>query len=262
MDTIDKTLRALVRLGWRSPETRLAIMLLFAAWLGQLMETPAWEAVRASRPELTTHDLRETAGQGVTLALLGGFRSLAADFAFLKAYVAWEDRDLPTVQAMLRLTTLLDPQKPFFWKVGAEMLALDVPSWRFAAWQRRHQRPPPAPVQEAIRREQLAAAERFIKRAPAELRGSFAFQYDLVRWHFVSLRQPRETLARLEPIMGHPDATPGARRWYTELLWDSGQHDRAVAYLRAWLAESAAAGDPDPMDGYLRDLLRYFEEQR
>ncbi|MGF1450732.1 MAG: hypothetical protein ACFB21_01490 [Opitutales bacterium] len=255
--------RLAVLAGWLSRHPLVAglLGLVVLAWVSRPLENAGWSEVQAARPELAIGELRASAGQGVSLALIGGFRSLAADFAFLSAYLAWEDRQLAEMRAKLELTTLLDPMSAYFWKAGGEMIALDVPGWRIDAWQRRHGTLPPDSVQRAIRREQFAAAQRFLDNAPEPIRESFAMGYDLARWHYSSLRDQAAALDMLESVIAQPEATPGARRWYAELLWDTGRRTEAIAYLRAWLAAEAAVGNPLPMDGYLRDLLVFFEAE-
>src|SRR3954466_4552803 len=59
--------------------------------------TPAWAAMRAKQPALQLNSSIAAAGQGVTLALLGGFRALVGDGAWIRMYALWERRDLAAV---------------------------------------------------------------------------------------------------------------------------------------------------------------------
>jgi hypothetical protein len=76
------------------------------------------------------------AAQGVSFAVLGGFRAIAADLAWLKTYIAWEQRDAHATESLIHLATALDGRALSFWLNGARMMAYDVPVWRItdASW--------------------------------------------------------------------------------------------------------------------------------
>ncbi len=239
----------------------VAGLLLVMGLAGRGAESAAWDALRAQRPDLGTAELRATAGQGVALALLGGFRTLAADLTLLQAYGAYRQRNLVATETALYLATTLDPRPRFFWKAGAEMIALDFPRQRFREWEARHGQPPSEAERLAIRQEQLAAADAFAERAPASLRESFEWQFDRARWHVASLNDRSGALAKLTGALKLPEprhpSYPAARRWYVELLWGEGQQAEALRYLRAWLREP----EVDTLDGYLPDLLDHLERE-
>jgi tetratricopeptide (TPR) repeat protein len=94
---------------------------------------PAWHATRARQPALRLEAAGEAAGQGVTLALLGGFRGLVADMMWLRVQTLWERRDLAGTEALARLVPALDPRPLFFWLNGARMIAHDAAAWRIEA---------------------------------------------------------------------------------------------------------------------------------
>lgn len=97
------------------------------------IEAPVWAAIRAEQPALRLGAMGAAAGQGVTLGVLGGFRAIVADLAWIRVYVIWEKRDLPATDTMLRLVTALDPRPLYFWLNGARIVAHDMTSWRIAA---------------------------------------------------------------------------------------------------------------------------------
>ena len=76
------------------------------------------------------------AAQGVSLAVLGGFRAIAADLAWLKTYMAWEQRDAPATESLIHLATALDGRALSFWLNGARMMAYDIPVWRITEAER------------------------------------------------------------------------------------------------------------------------------
>lgn len=98
-------------------------------------------------------------------AVLGGFRTLAADLVWISLQDAWERRDSRASESLVRTATRLDPETTFFWRNGARLIAFDVPLWRIAeggGW-----RQMPAGRQEQIRREQAGRALRLLDEAIA-----------------------------------------------------------------------------------------------
>jgi hypothetical protein len=94
---------------------------------------PVWTAARARQPALRLDSSMAAAGQGVTLALLGGFRALVADAVWIRMYVLWERHDLPGTQSLIQLVTAIDPRPLYFWLNGARILAHDFSAWRIQA---------------------------------------------------------------------------------------------------------------------------------
>ncbi len=97
------------------------------------VEAPLWAALQAERPALRAAAMEAAAGQGMALGVLGGFRAIAADFAWIRVYVIWEKHDLPGTETLLRLVTTLDPRPLYFWLNGARIIAYDMTAWRIAA---------------------------------------------------------------------------------------------------------------------------------
>src|SRR5687768_2320668 len=113
-----------------------AIMVAGLASAGAALDrviAPAWSAARARQPALRLNPSMAAAGQGVTLALLGGFRALVADALWIRMYVLWERRDLPGTQTLIQLVTAVDPRPAYFWINGARILANDLAAWRIEA---------------------------------------------------------------------------------------------------------------------------------
>lgn len=131
---------------------------------------PAWTAARARQPAFQLDASLAAAGQGVTLALLGGFRALVGDAAWIRMYALWERRDLAAVETLVRLVTTIDPRPVYFWVNGARIVAYDLAAWRIAGAGGAEIA---AEAEERIRREQgwlalrhLDAAARLHPRSP------------------------------------------------------------------------------------------------
>jgi hypothetical protein len=116
---------------WRKGRAALmiAVSLLAAGVVAEPLQTAAWAPVRASLPEFQPQDLGDNLGQGTLLGMFGGFRTILADFVWLRGYVYWEQRDLPNAVTMINLATTLEPRTTLFWETGAEIIAYDLPSW-------------------------------------------------------------------------------------------------------------------------------------
>jgi len=63
-------------------------------------------------------------------ALMGGYRTFAADCLWLETNLAWETRDALAVRKLIDFTVSADPHTPYFWLNGARVLAYDFPAWR------------------------------------------------------------------------------------------------------------------------------------
>jgi len=70
-----------------------------------------------------TPDTRDLLGQELSLALLGGFRGLAATMTWISLTGAWEDKEWTRVRALADLSTTLQPKMLTFWEQGAWHLA-------------------------------------------------------------------------------------------------------------------------------------------
>ena len=63
-------------------------------------------------------------------ALVGGYRTIAADCLWLETNLAWEIRNEARVRRLIDFTVKSDPHSPYFWLNGARILAYDFPAWR------------------------------------------------------------------------------------------------------------------------------------
>ncbi len=109
----------------------------FAPWLlvgvliliaGALAES-SWRRIRPSIPEIGRKELEPTLGQGVLLGVLGGLRTVVADFAWIRSYVFWERRDRPGCEAFMRTACTLDPHARYFWENAGLRIGLDMAHW-------------------------------------------------------------------------------------------------------------------------------------
>lgn len=108
----------------------VALVLLAGAGIASSpLEKPAWSRVKATMPEITAESLSETAGTGLVLGTIGGFRTVLADISWLRAYHFWGKRELQNCESLMALARTLDPQNYFFWENSINYVAFDFPSW-------------------------------------------------------------------------------------------------------------------------------------
>jgi tetratricopeptide (TPR) repeat protein len=71
-----------------------------------------------------TRQLRDQLGQGLTIGVLSGMRSVVADFIFvINMTLAWEKEEWFKMATDISLATALQPRAPTFWDIGGWQLA-------------------------------------------------------------------------------------------------------------------------------------------
>ncbi len=199
------------------------------AALDATLARPVWSAMQARQPALRLESSTAGLGQGVTLALLGGFRALVADVTWLRMYVLWERRDLPGSEALLRLVGTLDPRPLEFWLNGARILAYDFPAWRIESaggYDR-----VPIDVQGRIEREQAWLALRHLDAAMQFHPESAELWIERGSLQLNRLREVDAAAESFRRAWEQPRAPYYAARLYAELLRRMGRKAEALAFL-------------------------------
>lgn len=206
-----------------------AVLLVSGAALGR-MAAPVWAEAQARQPALRLDSRMAAAGQGVTLALLGGFRALVADAVWLRMYALWEKQDLPATETMIRLVTTIDPRPVYFWLNGARIVAYDLVAWRIllaGGYER-----VPEDVQERIAREQALQGVRLLEAA----RVFHPRNADLwIEQANIELNKLRDVAAAAESYRrawAEPEAPYFTARLRGELLRRMGRKTEALAWLK------------------------------
>ena len=74
-----------------------------------------------------TRKLRDQLGQGLTIGVLSGMRSVVADFIFvINVTIAWENEEWFHMAEYVNLCTTLQPRAPVFWDIGGWHLAYNA----------------------------------------------------------------------------------------------------------------------------------------
>ena len=113
-------------LSWRLRRAVL-VALLLGLWAPAKI---AWEIRIAQEQDLLryhgapmTRQLRDELGQGLTIGVLSGMRSVVADLIWLEVTVAWENQEWFRMGGYINLCTALQPRAPVFWDMGGWQLA-------------------------------------------------------------------------------------------------------------------------------------------
>lgn len=231
--------------------------LLGAGMITSPLQDQVWGEVKTFQPELNLVDVEDALGQGMVLGLLGGFRTLLADFVFLRVNHHWEKRDRPNTEALIALTTAIDPRPMFFWLNGARMVAYDIPVWRVrerGGWDDL-----PEAVKDRIFAEQAERGLAMMDRAAKFHPDDYRVPLEKAQIYNNKLKD-YESAARLyREAAEMPDAPYFTARIHAELLRDLGRPGEAYDYLRELYPtlptmQENPAGGRDVVLERLRDL--------
>lgn len=225
--------------------------------LGRLAE-PVWNTLRVRQPVLAIDAAGMAAGQGVTLALLGGFRALVADLIWIRMYALWERRDLAGTDTLLRVVPAIDPRPLYFWLNGARIIAHDFAAWRIEAAGGHDVAP--ETLQQRITREQ---ARRGLERLELALQhhpqsAELWIERGNIHLHrLADLPAAAESYRRAWEVPGGPYY---AARLHAEVLRRSGRLPEALAWL-ARLHPTLPPEDEAAAADVVLDRIRGLEAQ-
>lgn len=234
----------------------VALLILWAA-----IKTP-WEYQLDARQTLLIHgmrpqisaEMRDQLGQGLTLAALGGFRSLAAVIVWLSLYEAWTLREWPRVRTNIDLAVLLQPRDPFYWDNGAWHLA-----WNASI--DAANRPDRAPLERMVESRRWIDAgrdllERGIRANPEKsvLRQRLGDLY----WH--RLEDYDQAALHYREAIALPRAPEYLERFVGYALQRAGRPQEAYDYFRN-LWKKRRPGDPPARWERVERELRKLEEE-
>ena len=107
--------------------------LIFAAAFAAagFLTRPILEEASSPTPKSQSQEtLKAAIGAGTIFEVLGGYASIAADFAWIKGYIDWTKKDISSCTASMELAVALDPQMKQFWRDAAAIIAFDYPYWQ------------------------------------------------------------------------------------------------------------------------------------
>ena len=208
------------------------------------------------RPNIeTSADLPDSSASSLgavsLFAALGGYRSILADFVWIKAYVEWEKSDAYNCMRSIELACAIDPNTDIFKIQGTRMIAYDMPHWFLRALPKNRR---DDSALNSFRRKQsifaLALLDKGLARSPDNLdlliaKGQVLISVDKFAEAEAVFEKAKNLTDRFYP-----------RRLYAALAAKNGRKDAARREILKMLSEAA----PDnPVRHQLLDLLKTFE---
>ncbi|PWM28724.1 MAG: hypothetical protein DBX55_08815 [Verrucomicrobia bacterium] len=233
-----------------------AAAVLFA--LAGVATSPLSEFVRGRFHSEGAAGIGEMRAGAPLFALLGGYRSLIADFVWIKAYIDWERKNYIDCLAALELATSLDPETITFWTQGASIIAFDTPHWLIA----RSAEKIDAEMEKSIRRRQAKIALKFLDRGIAAFPDEARLWLTKGQIYIIALsdyKGAQDCYAKIVDIYGN-DAPVYILRIYAALLARNGHFGEAADALKRVLSQL----EPDsPIKATVeRDIKRAEELQK
>ena len=171
-----------------------------------------------------TH-LAGLAGHGGVLAVLGGMRAAVASGFWLRANVAWEQRNAAATAALIQLTVAADERPVYFWLNGARMLAYDLPEWQLTG-------PVPAALRRGVNAEHAQRAIIFLEKGRQWHGGDAVFPIEMGNIHLRRTGDLDAAAHYYRQAAVQPGAPYFAARIYAELLRKLGRSREALDWLR------------------------------
>lgn len=235
------------------------LVLLVAGVVLSPLQNRVWPQVKASQPELNLAQVEGALGQGVVIGILGGFRTLLADIVFLRANYFWERKDRAATEALINLTTSVDPRPMFFWQNGSRMVAYDIPVWR---------------VQEAggldkvsteqadrIYAEQADRGMAIMHRAAQFHPGDYRVPLEIAQIYSNKLKDDEKAAEYYLKAWEMPNAPYYTARIYAELLRRLDRKREAYDFLRKLYDQAMASGDPRANSQVILERIRDLEKE-
>jgi len=232
--------------------------LLFIGFLSRSLQMRVWEEVNAKQPQLQLKSLEGGLGQGITIGLLGGFRSLIADGLWLQTNHKWEKSDLPATQTLIKMVTVVDPRPTYFWINGSRMIAYDMPMWRIEAFGRFED--VPLSIRDRIIREHSLLAVEYLERALLHHPQSSILHFEIATLYQRKLKDMQKALEYYRLAALQIDAPFYMGRLYGEMLRQSGQPEKAYKWLIA-LHPSLPRDDIWALSDLVLEKIRELEGQ-
>lgn len=187
-------------------------------------------------------------GGGTLWGILGGYRSIISDFAWIKGYLDWEKKDLAGCVSAIEFATDVDPYMTTFWTQGASMIAFDTPHWLLEKLppERRNET-----ALEIYKKRQASVAFKLLDKGLAMFPDSSEL---LLQKGQIALGISDFKLAErcYAPLAEADDPPVYVRRIYASILAKNGNPQKAVGVLESVLSETEA---DSPIKKLLEDQI-------
>lgn len=188
-------------------------------------------------------------------AASGGWRAVAADVCWLRAYEAWRVQDEALTELLIRRTLSWDPRPQTFWVNGARMMAHDFPAWRTAG-----DPAAPAAVQAEWRRNGARAAIGLLEEGLRRRGPDAVLLCEIAGHHWHGLGDIAAAAAYYREAAALPGAPWHAGRLHAEALLRLGRRKEARDWLRTLLPQLPAV-DPAAQRAIVAERLAQLERE-
>lgn len=214
---------------------KLLLIWLGAALLVGLCVQPLLPGTSSARSDgESLASFGENLGKGITLAVLGGYRNVAANFVWLSMYGDWQYRRKAEVLKKMELAVTLNANALYFWVDGSRIIANDMPVWQVGEAAMESLFVEPSGIE--IRKQYGEQALRFLEDAPGELATQIPILLEKAVICWQRLADLDRALTYLEMAVARSDVPYYVCRVYAELLIKDGRKQKAYEYLKAHYA--------------------------
>lgn len=170
-------------------------------------------------------------GQGITLAVLGGYRNVAANLVWISMYGEWQYRREAVVLEKMELAVSLNSDSTYFWIDGSRIIANDMPVWQVGDDQMESLFNDPEGIE--VRKQYGEQALAFLNSAPEPVgsRIPILLEKGTICWQRLS--DLDRALGYFHAAVLNPEAPYFVSRVYAELLVKNGEKRRALEYLQS-----------------------------
>lgn len=219
---------------------------LFALWLGA-SAIVGWIAEPFARPAReaggdrfvsdreSLASIQSGLGQGLSIAALGGYRVIAANFVWISMYGDWQYRRAAPVLEKMSLAVALNPHSEYFWVDGSRIIANDMPVWEVG--DNKMGSLFETETGEAVRHAYAERALRFLEDAPAELGASVPLLVEKGSICWRRLGDLERAIGFFAQAVARENVPYYVCRVYAELLYRNGQARDAYEYLASHYAD-------------------------
>ncbi len=167
----------------------------------------------------------------MTLAALGGYRSIAANFVWLKMYDDWRFRRESDVLEKMELAVSLNPSVVYFWLDGARIIANDMPVWVVGDEEMDSLFDDSSEEGRSVRVEYAKQAIAFLDRAPESISSDYRIPLEKGIVYWKRLQDLDNAIVCFKEAADVEGSPYFVARVCAELLYRNDQKEDAYEYL-------------------------------
>ncbi len=236
---------------------RLFLIWLFSSLLVGILVDPLVDTKKTgSDSSESLASLSGGLGQGITLAALGGYRNVAANFVWISMYGDWRYQLKSDVLEKMNLAVSLNPDSLYFWIDGSRIIANDMPVWHVGVDHMGSLFETEDGI--AIRKDYGEKALAYLNQAPPRIARQIPFLVEKAAICWQRLEDLDRALVYFEEAVSQESVPNYVCRVYAEILIKNGQFEAAYEYLKTHYA-SLPDNDPSAMKPFVAERIRELE---